>query len=125
MTSSLSVASVVEHSIRFMRTREPDKTPTVRLLATSIVAEMLRFLQELWLMQTMIEENIKNYCVSCGKEIPGTKDWYEKRGNYCQACNSEAASIVYNGKHKDARKRIRERLGKIGSNNYDNRWCKY
>lgn len=38
---------------------------------------------------------IKGYCVNCKEEIPGSKENYEQRGNWCSTCN---AVCEYRGK---------------------------
>ena len=38
--------------------------------------------------------NIKNYCVSCGKPIPINQLRYTMYGNYCQKCSSKCSLIV-------------------------------
>jgi len=43
---------------------------------------------------------IKNYCVACGKEIPGTWKHFLVNGNYCAECGTKA--------EKNWRKHIKE-----------------
>ena len=43
-----------------------------------------------WCKQQTFQENIKNYCVSCGDKIEGLFKDYIKQGNYCDACNIKA-----------------------------------
>lgn len=69
----------------------------------------------------MIEENIKNYCVSCKKDLPQDRDkkkWYEKRGNYCRECCAEASRRRQSGGAKDrhSKEQIKNLLRKIGQN---------
>ncbi len=53
------------------------------------------------------KKNLKNYCVSCGKPISNSWDWYQVYGNYCQECDLKA---FHDSEHSEQIKIIREAL---------------
>lgn len=55
---------------------------------------------------------IKKYCVSCGDEIPGTKEYYEQHGNYCLLCSGVALnhSLMSNEKREERGQNIKYKL---------------
>jgi hypothetical protein len=49
-------------------------------------------------------KKIKKHCVSCGAELPGTKEYYKNHGNYCLLCNGIASGYSkMSGRGRNAR----------------------
>ena len=56
-------------------------------------------------------KKIKNRCASCGRKIPGTKEHYEKYGNYCKQCVWVSVKLIklkISNPSEEETKRIRD-----------------